>query len=135
MAGNGRDELCYAIGDLEVEAHRPRGVAHGGTCCQCSEGDDLRDFVLAVFLGDVVQYFVALLVRKVHINIGRGDAVGVEETLEQEAIGQWVEVRDSQHVRNETSGGAAPTTNQDATLFAPVDEILHHQKIAGISFL
>jgi hypothetical protein len=71
-----------------------------GSCRQRSERDDLRDFVFAVFIGDILHHFVAALVREVDVDVGSTHAIRVEEALEQQAIRQRVEVRDAQHVRN-----------------------------------
>ena len=49
------------------------------------EGDDLRDAVVTVLLGDVADDLVAAVVRDVEVDVGRLLAVDVEEALEDEA--------------------------------------------------
>ena len=131
MAGNSGNQFGDLIGDLQVEARRARRVAHRRAGRERSKSDDLRDFIFAVFVRNVLHHFVAALVGKVHVNVGRGDAIRIQKTLEQQAIRQRIEVGDAQHIRHQTARRAAATADQNAALFAPVDEILHHQKITG----
>ena len=49
-------------------------------------GDDVRHLFLAVFLCHPVQYALAAIIIEVHVNIGQGDSVRVEETLKQQVV-------------------------------------------------
>ena len=60
-----RDPVDGAVGDLEHAA----GVAHGGACGHRPEGDDLRDAVAAVLLGDVVDDALAALDGEVDVHV------------------------------------------------------------------
>ena len=120
---------------FQIETHRARRVAHRRARRQSSKRDDLRDFFLAVFVADVFQNFVAPLVGKVNVDVGRGHAIRVQKPFKQQSIRQRIEVGNSQHVTHQTARRAAATADHDAALFAPVDEVLHHQKIARIALL
>ena len=49
-------------------------------------GDDLRDALVAVLLGDVLDDLAAATVVEVDVEVGHRDAVGVEEPLEDQAV-------------------------------------------------
>ena len=76
----------------EALAHRVRLVHHAGGVLERllrlngAEGDDLRDLVLAVLIGHVVDDLAAATIVEVHIEVGHGDAVGVKESLENQVV-------------------------------------------------
>ena len=57
---------------------------------------------------------------------------GIEESLEQEAVGNRIEVGDSERIRHEGSGaGAAARAYRYSVLLPPVDEVLDDEEVAG----
>src|SRR5690606_29108585 len=59
-------------------------------------------------------------------------ALGVEEPLEDEVVGDGVEIGDAQAKRHQRPGAAAAAgTNGDATLLGKVDEVPDDEKVAG----
>ena len=67
-------------------------------------GYDVGHLFLAVFFGHVAQDVGAAVVVEVYVDIGEGDSVGVEETLEQEVVAHRVDLRDSETVGHAASG-------------------------------
>ena len=92
-------------------------------------GDDVRHACLAVLLCHPVQHFAATCIIKVGINIGEGYTVGIEESLEQQVVLQWVEVGDSQTVGYyRTCGTTTTRTYAHAQLFASCADKVHHDE-------
>ena len=59
---------------------------------------------LSVLLGYPVEYTPASVIIEVDVNIGQGDTVGVQESLEQQVIFYRVYARDSECVGDNTTG-------------------------------
>jgi hypothetical protein len=53
-----------------------------------AEGDDLPHPILAVFLGYVIDDLAPAFEAEVHVKVGHGHALGVQEAFEQQAIAQ-----------------------------------------------
>ena len=96
-----------------------------------SVGHDLRDPVVAVLLGHVADDVTAAALVEVHVEVGHGDPLGVEEPLEDQPVPQRVEVGDPHRVGDHRAG-ARPTagTHPDAVVLRPVDEVGDHQEVA-----
>ena len=135
MTGNRGNQLRHVVGDFEIEAGCARGITNRGARGQSSKRDNLRDFVFAVFVRHILHHFVAALVGKVDVDIGRGNAFRIQKALEQQSVWQRIQVGNSQNIRDQTTRRTAATTDQNPAIFAPVDEVLHHQKVARITFV
>ena len=74
-----------------------------------------------------------LSITQLGIDIGEVDAVGIEETLEQEVVLERVNARDAQAVGHHTTGGrATPRAHDHAELVARrINEVLHDEEVAG----
>ena len=84
----------------------------------------------AVLLGHVADHLQAAAFAEVHVDIRHADAFDVQEALEQEVVGQGVEVGDLERPGHQRPGGrAAPRTHRDALVLGPVDEVLHDEEI------
>ena len=84
------DPVDRAVRHLEHAA----GVADGGAGHHRREGDDLRDAVAAVLLGDVVDDALAAADGEVDVHVGHRLAARVQEALEEEAVAHRVDVGD-----------------------------------------
>ena len=65
-------------------------VADRGAGRHGAEGDDLCHAVLAVLLRYVPQHLIAATILKVHVNIGHGDPLDIEEPFKGEFVVQRV---------------------------------------------
>src|SRR5262249_21389409 len=83
------------------------GVTDGRAGEHRPEGDDLRDPVAAVLLGDVVDDAVAPGDGEVDVHVRHRLAAGVEEALEEQVVLDRVDVGDLEAVRGQRSGGRA----------------------------
>ncbi len=92
--------------------------------------------VLPVLFGDVLQHLVAAVHAEVHVDVRHADALGVQEPLEQQVVGNGVKVRYSETVSHEAAcGGAAARAHGDALFLGIADEVPDDQKIAGKAHL
>ena len=92
----------------------------------------MRHLLLAVFLRHPVQDPSAAVVVEVDVNIGERNTVGVQETLEQQVVGDGVDLRDAEAVGHGRSGGrSAARTHRHVQLLARgAYEVLHDQEVA-----
>ncbi|MBB4941476.1 hypothetical protein FHR32_005853 [Streptosporangium album] len=67
---------------------------------------------------------------EVDVDVGHGDAVGVEEPLEDQAVRQRVEVGDAQRVRRQRAGRRTTAgSHPDAVVLRPHDEAGDHEEV------
>ena len=116
-------------GAVRVVQHA-RGVAHGVLGLQRAERDDLGHVVLAVHVLDVVNDFFATALLEVDVDIGHLHALGRQESLEQQAVGQRVKGGDVHGVRHDGAcGRAAARAHADALAARPFDVLLHDEEV------
>ena len=123
--------LGDAVGLGKAHAQGPAHVAHHALGLHGAEGGDLRHAVLAVGIDHVLDDFHAAAFAEVHINIGQAHAFGIEEALEQQVVGDGVEVGDAQRPGHEAARRrTAARPHGDAVVLGPVDEFLYDKEIA-----
>jgi hypothetical protein len=125
-----RDELRDLVdGPVRDVEHSPR-VADGRTGHHRPEGDDLRDAVAPVLLGDVVDDLVAPVHGEVDVDVGHRLAARVEEALEEEVVLHRVDVGDLEAVGDEGAGRRpAARADADAVPLRERDEIPDDQEV------
>ena len=127
-----RDLVDGAVRDLEHAA----GVADGGAGHHRPEGDDLRDAVAAVLLGDVVDDAVAAGDGEVDVHVRHRLAARVEEALEEQVVADRVDVGDLEAVGGERAGRrAAARADRDAVPLGEGDEVPDDQEVVGEAHL
>ncbi len=135
MIGSG---ICFASRSpvRVVEAEHAGGVAGRRARGHLAEGDDLGDRFAPVLLGDVADHPLAPAHREVDVDVGHRFAAGVEEALEQQVVGERVEIGDLQAVGDDRAGRrAAPRTDRDAVLLRVADEVPDDQEVGGEAHL
>ena len=126
------DHLGEAVAVAVAPTHHAGDITHHTLRSQRAESDDLGDRALAVFLTDILDHLAASDHAKIHIDVGRAHALGVEEALENEAVADGVDIGDSQRIRDDRTGcGAASRADGDAHVFGLADEIPDDEKVAG----
>ena len=89
----------------------------------------MRHVRFAVFAAHPVEHLAAPRIVEVGIYIGQRDTVGVEETLKQEVIFQWVEIGDMQTVGYYgTRSRTTPRTHAYAKFLTRTADKVHHDK-------
>ena len=102
LVGN---HLGQAVGLRDGQFGDACDVLYGRLGGHSAEGYHVGDMVGPVVLLDVLDDPIAAFVVEVHVDIRHRDALGVEETLEQEVVLDGVQVCDAQTVGNARSGG------------------------------
>ena len=121
------DAVHFRIGHL----HHASDVADGGLRPHGAEGDDLADVVLAVLVHHIVDDLGAAVHAEVHVDVGQGDALGVQEALEQQAVDERVQVGDAQGVGDQAAGArAASRADGNAARPGEVNDVPDDQKVA-----
>ena len=130
------DLLGEAVAGAVVEAEHAGGVAGRGARRHLAEGDDLGDRLAAVLLGDVADHALAAAHREVDVDVGHRLAARVEEALEEQVVGERVDVGDRQRVGDDRAGGRATAgADGDAVVLRVADEIPDDQEVGGEAHL
>ena len=114
-----------------AHAHAPADVPEGGLGAQGSEADDLGDLVAPVAFDHVVQHLVAAVVLEVHVDVRHLLALQVQESLEDQAVLQRVDIGDAQAVEGYAGRRAAPDSVEDLAPAGEVDDVPHDQEVVG----
>ena len=126
------DGIHEAVGQI----HDPSHVPDDAPGRQGSEGNDLGDPVLAVFAGHVVDDLLPPFEAEVHVYIGHGDTLRIEEALEEKTVADGIQVRDAQAVGNDGAGsGTSAGPYHDPVLPGVVDIVPDDQEIVHIAHL
>ena len=85
----------------------------------------------SIFVHYPLQDLSSAVVVKVGIDIGKGDSVWIEETLEQEVVLEWVETCDAEAVSNDRSGCRTSTRSYpNAQLVTgTINKVLHNKEV------
>ena len=133
LALDGRGHgLGEPVADGVGVAHDATGVLQGLLGLDDAVGDHLADAVGAVLLAHVLNDLVTPALVEVDVDIGHGDALGVEEALEDESVAQRVELGDAHGVGDHGAGSrSTPRSHPDAVGLGPVDVVGHDEEVAG----
>ena len=126
------------LGDLqrpgERHFHYLGDVLENRAGLQRSERGDLRHVVHAVAFLYVVDDLASSLDAEVHVDIRHGDALDVEETLEDEAEFDRVNICYFHGIGHDGAcGGAAPRAYHDAVALRPVDEVPYDEEVTHVA--
>ena len=78
------------------------------------------------------QNLTATVIVKVDVNIGHGDSIRIQKTLEQQVIFQRVDIGNTQTIGNHRTGSRSSSgTDSDSHSTGSIDEILHNQEVTG----
>ena len=125
--------LGYPVHIIIWKVERTPHIANHALCRHRTERHDLNNLVMPVFLTHIVDHFLPPLIAEINVNIGHRHALRVQEPLKQQAVADWIDVRDMQAVRDDASRRrAAPRTDGNVMLPGPVDKIPHDQEVIYI---
>ena len=96
------------------------------------ERNDLRDVIFAVFVDHVVDDLVAAVHAEVHVDIGEGHALRIQEPLEQQGVHQRIQIGNAQGIGDEAAGGGASArADGNAARAGKLDDVPDDEEIAG----
>ena len=123
--------LGELLPDLEVLAEDTRGVLQGLLGLNRAVGDDLADAVLAVLALDVCDDLVAPAFVEVDVEVGHRDSLGVEESLEDQAVIEGVQLGDLHGVgHHRARARATARSHADPLRLRPVDVVGDGEEVA-----
>ena len=122
--------LANSVTELWWVAQHTRRIADGGAGLDGGERDNLSHVVRPVAFGRVANHVAAVTLVEVHVDVGHLLTARVQEALEDQAVGNRVEVDDTQAVGDAAAGGRAATRTNANALFASVaDQVPHHEEV------
>ena len=124
-----RDEARDAVGVAVRHAERATGVADRRLRTKGSEGDDLRHTVAPVALRGVADHLVATVVGEVEVDVRWGDALGVEEALEDEPVLRRFDVGDVEAVEHDRGRRGAAHAHRDVSLAGEASDVVDDQHV------
>jgi hypothetical protein len=131
LARRRRDQLGDGIHMAEAHAQHPAHVAQRGLGGHGAEGGDLAHGLAAVALLHVLDHAVAVALAEVHVEVGHGHPLRVQEALEQQVVLQRVQVGDGQHIGHQRARTGAPARAHRAAVgLGPLDEVRHDEEVA-----
>ena len=111
-----------------VEAEGFGGFAHGRFGLHGADGGDKGNPVGAVGAAHVMEHFIAAAAAKIEVNIGQTGARGVEESFEQQSVGDRIDGGDAQRVGDQRIGDAAACADGHGRFPRIAHHIGHHQE-------
>ena len=96
-----RNQFCKHVGLGQWEFLNPGDVFDGHFRCHGTKGDNLGNFVFAVFFNHPFQYFVPSVLVKVDINIRQGHAIKAQEAFEKQVVFQRINIGDTGTIGND----------------------------------
>ena len=125
-----RDQLRRPVAGGVVVAEHAGRVAGRRPRRHLAEGDDLGHRLAPVLLLHVADHALAPADREIDVDVGHRLARRVEEALEQEVVGERVEVGDVERVGDDRARRrAAPRADRDPVLLRVADEVPDDQEV------
>ena len=95
-----------------------------------TEGDDLCDVLGMIALPHIGDGLLAAGGAEVDVEVGHGDAVGVQKALEEKVVAQRVDVGDADGIGDDAADArAAPGADGDIVQARPVDIVPHDEEV------
>ena len=92
----------------------------------------MRDGILAVSVFHILDDLVTPVLAEIDIEVRHRHAFRIQETLENQIVGNRVKVGDQQTIRHQrTSPGTTPGPDRHPVVLRPPDKIRHNQKVTG----
>ena len=129
FAGDIGDKFGNLVHFGDGNIHHARHIAQRTARGHRAEGDDLRHFVITIFLGGVNQHFGAAVIAEIQVNIGHGNAPGIEKALKKQVMRDGVYQRDEKRIGHQRSSAGAARVVPDAIFAGVTAQIPHDEKV------
>ena len=125
-----RHLLCYHVNLVIRDIERAANITDGAARGHRTKGDDLRNAVLAVLFGNILDHLGAAHITEIDVDIRHGHALRVEEPFKIERIVDWVKIGDAEAVgHNRTRRRTAPRPDRDTLPLGITDKIRYDQEV------
>ena len=126
------DGIDIAVGQV----HDAADIADDAAGRHGAEGDDLHHPVFAVFFRDIVDDLAPALEPEVHVDIGHGHTLRIEEALKEQVVADGVDVSDPQRIgNNRTCRTPSSGAHHDPVPAGKIDVIPDDEEIVDIAHL
>ena len=106
------DAIDSPIGNIQTSAD----IANHALGRHGAEGNDLADVVAAIFLCSVFDHLRPAVHAEIHVDVGRGDAFGIQKTFEKELVLQRIDIGDAHAVGHQAAyDGAAARADRNGS--------------------
>ena len=112
-------------------AQRPGRITNRRARAVADDVGHLGAVVAPVTLVDVLDDLFAAVALDVDVNVGRPIALGGEKPFEEQAQRDGVHIGDAEGVTHRRVGRRAPALAEDPGPAAELDNVPHHQEVAG----
>src|SRR5690606_12853307 len=127
------DEAREPLRFLSRNPHRARHVLDHAARLEVLERRDLPDAVVAVLLGHVADDLVAPRHAEIDVEVGHADALRVQEALEQEVVGERIDLGDPERVGDQRARArAAARPDWNAPVLRLADEVPDDEEVARV---
>ena len=128
----GRKRLRHLVAERIRLAEHARRVLDRVLRFHHAVRDDLRDLVVSVAFGHILEHLAAAAIVEVHVEVGHGHAIRVEEALEEKSVRKGVEIGNSHRVRHHRARtGATARSHADTAFLRPADEVGDDEEVSG----
>jgi len=129
LAWDAGDHLRHPVHLRQRDIKHASHIPDGGTRTQRAKGDDLGYLIAAIFPRSVFEHDMPLVILEIKVDVRHRNAVGVEETLEDQPIFKRVDQGDAQRVGDNGAGRGSARVVPDALFLGIAAEIPHDQEI------
>ncbi|MNW53615.1 hypothetical protein D3C74_311800 [compost metagenome] len=106
MARNQLGDLVYFS---EGNTKHSANITHRCACSHRSKRNNLRNMLGSVFFYYIRNNLIAPFVAKIYIDIGHRYPLGIQKTFKKQMIFYRINVRNMQHIGNQTARRRAPS--------------------------
>ncbi len=118
------------------EVERASDIADDAFCRHCTKRYNLNNLIMPILFTDIINDLLPAFIAEINIDIRHRHTLRIQETLEQQAVANRVNICDMQAVRyNAACCRATPRSDRYIVFPCPVDEIPDNQEIVDISHL
>ena len=126
-----REQLGNNLRFCRRESEDAGHVSHHGLRLEHTVGNDLPHAIITVLVGHVLDNAAAVPIRDVGIDIRHGNALGVQETFEEQIELERVNVGNADNVSHKrASCGTTSRPHGNPVFTRPVDKVPHDQEVA-----
>ncbi len=123
------NQLGHPVHFRQRNIHHTAYIADGAAGGNLAKCDNLGYLICTILLVAVVHHFGTAVVLEIQINIGHGDAVGVQEALEEQVVIQGVHRSDLQSEGHHRTVAGAAHVIPNAVLTAEMAEVPNDEEV------